>query len=120
MTIPAEIRSVVRPENTEIFDSGSNSPKRFCVRSILTPAERLEHPTTKYGKVVGHIFNNKFFPKEDTKVTQIQPPMVSYGASALALSACQPMALTKNNLRNFKILLYDLSYHLLYSIQNQT
>ena len=86
MAVPAEIRTVPRPVNTIVDDSGTNSPKRYAVRqrasSKYIPGG---NPQPKNGKVIGHIIDYKYVPLTDSTASD-GPDMLSYGASALVKS----------------------------------
>ena len=70
MAVPESIRSVPRPTNTVVVDSGHNGALRYAVR---------ERAGVKYGpggksrpisgKVIGHICNGVFVPgfKDETQ-----------------------------------------------------
>lgn len=88
MSIPAEIRTVLRPKNTIVDDSDREGPKRYSVK---------EHSYTKYvasgnpqpynGKVIGHIIDFQYVATNGySKRTQAEPDMLSYGESALVRS----------------------------------
>ena len=86
MAVPAEIRTVPRPVNTIVDDSGTNSPKRYAVRqrasSKYIPGG---NPQPRNGKVIGHIIDYKYVPLTDSTASD-GPDMLSYGASALVKS----------------------------------
>ena len=54
--IPECIRNVLRPKDTQIVDTKTSSHKHFAVRIKYTPEERAEHNGTKYGPIIGHIY----------------------------------------------------------------
>lgn len=88
MAIPESIRSVPRPKNTVVVDSGHNGPLRYSVR---------ERAGMKYGpggkarpvngKVIGHICNGVFVPIDLVTPTAVKgPEELSFGAAAFVYS----------------------------------
>lgn len=88
MMVPESIRSVPRPINTVVVDSGHNGALRYAVR---------ERAGVKYGpggksrpingKVIGHICNGVFVPIDQTSPTASKgPDELSFGAAAFVYS----------------------------------
>ena len=86
--VPESIRSVPRPINTVVVDSGHNGALRYAVR---------ERAGVKYGpggksrpingKVIGHICNGVFVPIDQTSPTASKgPDELSFGAAAFVYS----------------------------------
>lgn len=86
MAVPKEIREVPRPINTIVEDNGKDGIHRYAVRerSGITYVAG-GNPQPKNGKVIGHIYDGKFIPKQ-IKLSPIAPTMLSYGSSALVKS----------------------------------
>lgn len=86
MSVPAEIRAVPRPKNTIVEDNGRDGPNRYAVRErSSTKYVSGSNPQPHNGKVIGHIIDYKFVPKQTAQVS-VEPDMLSYGASALVKS----------------------------------
>ncbi len=86
MPVPAEIRAVPRPKNTIVEDNGREGPNRYSVRErTSTKYVAGSNPQPHNGKVIGHIIDFKFVPKQ-TAAAVVKPDMLSYGASALVRS----------------------------------
>ena len=90
MAVPEEIRLVKRPKNTVVEDRGGNGPNRYAVRERgkikCIPGK---NPQPHNGRVIGHIVNLKFIPK-DGRNTEFKenkkPDCLSHGSSALIQS----------------------------------
>ena len=82
MAVPLSIRMVERPVNTIIDDSGKDGPLRYSVRERAgikyVPGG---NPRPSNGRVIGHIFQGEFVPKEG-KTAASGPDMLSYGSAA--------------------------------------
>ena len=91
MAVSAEIRAVPRPKNTIVEDSGRDGPKRYAVRERAhTVYVAGGNPQPHNGKVIGHIIDMKYVPKNDAaNKASTEPDMLSYGASALVKSVTQ-------------------------------
>ena len=91
MAVSAEIRAVPRPKNTIVEDSGRDGPKRYAVRERAhTVYVAGGNPQPHNGKVIGHIIDMKYVPKNDAgNKASAEPDMLSYGASALVKSVTQ-------------------------------
>ena len=82
--VPEEIRKVKRPVNTIVENTGRIGPYQYPVR------ERSDityiaggNPQPHNGKVIGHIIDGVFVPKENkTKTAFNGPDMKSYGVAA--------------------------------------
>ena len=86
MAVPEYIRKVERPVNTIVEDSGRDGPNRYAVRErISIKYVSGGNPQPKNGKVIGHIRDGKFVPKQD-KTSALGPDMLSYGAAAFVRS----------------------------------
>lgn len=86
MAVPEDIRSVPRPVNTIIDDSGRDGSKRYAVRERSTTKYiQGGNPQPRNGKVIGHIINHLYVPLNANTIPAI-PDMLSYGASALVKS----------------------------------
>lgn len=93
MGVPAEIRSVPRPKNTVVVDTGSNGGKRYAVRERAgTKYVPGGNPQPRNGKIIGYIIDGKYCPREEPpeeKPVEAQPqPLpqtkyLSYGVPAL-------------------------------------
>ena len=88
MAVPESIRSVPRPTNTVVVDSGHNGALRYAVR---------ERAGVKYGpggksrpisgKVIGHICNGVFVPIDQVSPTASKgPDELAFGAAAFVYS----------------------------------
>ena len=89
MPVPEDIRTVPRPVNTIVDDSGHDSPKRYAVRQrSSTKYVSGGNPQPRNGKVIGHIIDHAYVPLHDDAESKqsIEPDMLSYGASALVKS----------------------------------
>ena len=86
MAVPEYIRNVPRPVNTIVEDNGREGPNRFAVRErISTRYIPGGNPQPKNGRVIGHIRDGKYVPKQEA-VSNDGPDMLSYGASAFVKS----------------------------------
>lgn len=86
MAVPDHIRRVPRPVNTIVEDNGREGPNRFAVRErISTRYVPGGNPQPRNGKVIGHIRDGKYVPKQDPVASSV-PDMLSYGASAFVRS----------------------------------
>jgi len=85
MGVPEDIRSVERPKNTVVDDSGREGVNRYSVRE-RSGIKYVRHgnPQPGNGRVVGHIINGMFVPVAD-RMTDV-PDSLSYGAAAFAKS----------------------------------
>ena len=84
MAVPEEIRSVKRPINTVVIDTGGNSVYRYPVRErSRTVYVAGGNPSPRNGKVIGHIIDGQFVPVKQKSSYQ-GPDMLSYGGAALA------------------------------------
>ena len=85
MAVPEEIRKVPRPKNTVVVENKDEGPKHYAVRqrngSIYIPGR---NPQPINGKVIGHIYEGRFIPIEETPAVNC-PSAVSYGSSALVI-----------------------------------
>ncbi len=85
MGVPEEIRSVERPKNTIVDDSGREGVNRYSVRERSgTRYVKNGNPQPANGKVIGHIINGMFVPVAD-RLSDV-PDSLSYGAAAFAKS----------------------------------
>lgn len=86
MAVPEDIRSVPRPVNTIVDDSGRDGPKRYAVRQ-RSSSKYIQggNPQPHNGKVIGHIIDHLYVPLNAT-TAPAGPDMLSYGASALVKS----------------------------------
>jgi len=83
MPIPETIRSIERPINTIVQDTGRNGSKRYIVRerkSIFYVKGCNPQPVN--GKTIGYIFDGKFIPIGEKMAPQ-GPKMLSFGMSTL-------------------------------------
>ena len=86
MAVPVEIRSVKRPVNTVVLDTGANSVYRYPVRErSRTVYVAGGNPSPRNGKVIGHIIDGQFVPVRQKSSYQ-GPDMLSYGGAALVKS----------------------------------
>ena len=86
MAVPDHIRKVPRPVNTIVEDNGREGPNRFAVRErISTRYVPGGNPQPRNGKVIGHIRDGKYVPKQEPVASSV-PDMLSYGASAFVRS----------------------------------
>lgn len=85
MAVPEEIRNVPRPKNTVVVENKDEGPKHYAVRQrngcVYIPGR---NPQPVNGKVIGHIYEGKFIPIEETPAAN-GPTAVSYGSSALVI-----------------------------------
>ena len=66
MAVPEYIRMVPRPVNTIVEDNGRDGPNRFAVRErVSIKYISGGNPQPKNGKVIGHIRDGKYVPKQD-------------------------------------------------------
>ncbi len=88
MAVPADIRSVPRPKNTIVDDSGRDGPKRYAVRErASTKYIPGGNPQPHNGKVIGHIIDYEYVPIDTiAEAEPTAPGMLSYGSSALVRS----------------------------------
>ena len=86
MGVPKYIREVPRPTNTVVIDNGKDGPTRYAVRE-RSGVQYISggNPQPKNGKVVGHIVDGVFVPKQQA-VLDAAPDMLSYGAVAFVHS----------------------------------
>lgn len=86
MAVPDDVRRVPRPVNTIVENNGRIGPNQYPVRergSIkYIPGG---NPQPRNGKVVGHIVNGVYVPLRPL-VSESEPDMLSYGASAFVKS----------------------------------
>lgn len=91
MAVPKHIREVARPVNTVVVDNGKEGPTRYAVRERKSvryvPGG---NPQPQNGKVIGHIVDGAYVPKNRT-VTTTLPDMLSYGSSAFARSVADDL-----------------------------
>ena len=86
MGVPEEIRTVERPVNTVVVDTGNDSIYRYAVRERSKTVYVKDHnPSPRNGKIVGHIIEGKYVPVKEVRHDQ-RPDMLSYGAAALVKS----------------------------------
>ena len=91
MAVPDYIRNIPRPVNTIVEDNGREGPNRFAVRERLsTRYVPGGNPQPRNGKVIGHIRDGKFVPKQE-KTSASGPDMLSYGASAFVKSVSRDL-----------------------------
>jgi len=85
MGVPEAVRSVERPKNTIVDDSGREGVNRYSVRE-RSGIKYVKHgnPQPGNGKVVGHIIHGMFVPVAE-RTTDV-PDSLSYGAAAFATS----------------------------------
>ena len=82
MPVPAEIRAVPRPKNTIVEDNGREGPNRYSVRErTSTKYVAGSNPQPHNGKVIGHIIDFKFVPKQ-TAAAVVKPDMRSKSRSS--------------------------------------
>lgn len=86
MGVPKYIREVPRPTNTVVIDNGKDGPTRYAVRE-RNGVQYVSggNPQPKNGKVVGHIVDGVYVPKQQA-VLDTAPDMLSYGAVAFVHS----------------------------------
>lgn len=86
MAVPEYIRRVPRPVDTIVEDNGREGPNRFAVcERVSTKYVAGGNPQPRNGKVIGHIRDGKYVPKQ-AKTSASGPDMLSYGASAFVRS----------------------------------
>ena len=86
MAVPDYIRKVPRPVNTIVEDNGRDGPNRYAVRErVSTRYIPGGNPQPRNGKVIGHIHDGRFVPKQAPSSIS-GPDMLSYGASAFVKS----------------------------------
>jgi hypothetical protein len=85
MGVPEYIRSVDRPKNTIVDDSGREGVNRYSVR-VRSGVKYIRdgNPQPGNGRVIGHIINERFIPVTD-RMSDV-PDFLSYGTAALAKS----------------------------------
>ena len=86
MGVPENIRSVQRPTNTVVVDTGSNSVLRYAVRersgAVYVPGG---NPQPRNGKTIGHIIDFKFVPVKPA-IAENGPAQLRYGDASFAKS----------------------------------
>ena len=91
MSVPESIRSVQRPTNTVVVDTGSNSVLRYAVRersgTVYVPGG---NPQPRNGKTIGHIIDCKFVPVK-TATASDGPTHLCYGNAAFAKSVSRDL-----------------------------
>lgn len=86
MSVPESIRSVQRPTNTVVVDTGSNSVLRYAVRERSgTVYVSGGNPQPRNGKTIGHIIDFKFVPAKSA-TAEGGPSQLCYGNAAFAKS----------------------------------
>lgn len=91
MSIPQEIRSVARPRNTVVVQSGSKGAKLYAVRERSGFKYGPNgNPQPINGRVIGHIVNGQYVPLI-ANVSRAEPNMLSYGASAFVQSCAEDL-----------------------------
>ena len=89
MAVPEEIRTVKRPVNTVVVDTGNDSLYRYAVRERSGTVYVKDHnPSPRNGKTIGHIIDGKYVPVKEAK-RDMKPDMLSYGGAALVKSLSQ-------------------------------
>jgi len=85
MSVSENIRSVDRPKNTIVEDSGREGVNRYSVR-VRSGVKYVKNgnPQPGNGKVIGHIINERFVPV--TNKISSTPDSLSYGVAAMAKS----------------------------------
>ncbi len=84
MGIPQSIRDVKRPVNTIVCMSGRPGPKQYAVRERSgVKYVKGKSPQPVNGKVIGHIFEGRFVPLQDSVATAV-PDCLSYGGAKFA------------------------------------
>ncbi|NBK24567.1 MAG: transposase [Spirochaetia bacterium] len=85
MGVPEHIRSVDRPKNTIVEDSGRDGVNRYSVR-VRSAVKYVKggNPQPGNGRVIGHIIHERFVPI--TERMSGVPDSLSYGVAALAQS----------------------------------
>ena len=86
MSVPEIIRSVQRPKNTVVVDTGSNSVLRYAVRERKgTVYISGGNPQPRNGRIIGHIIDFKFVPVKSA-LAEDGPTQLCYGNAAFAKS----------------------------------
>ena len=86
MSVPENIRSVQRPKNTVVVDTGSNSVLRYAVRERKgTVYVSGGNPQPRNGRIIGHIIDFKFVPARPA-LAEDGPAYLCYGNAAFAKS----------------------------------
>lgn len=63
MAVPENIRSVSRPVNTIVVDTGRNGLKRYAVRErSYVKYVQGGNPQPRNGRIIGHIVNDRYVP----------------------------------------------------------
>ena len=93
MPVPESIRSVARPTNTVVVDTGSKGPNRYAVRerarSVCLPHK---NPSPRNGRTIGHIIDGCFIPVvAKPQLAPDGPEWLSYGSCALVYSVSQDL-----------------------------
>ena len=85
MGVSEKIRSVDRPKNTIVLDSGRDGVNRYSVRERLgVKYIKGGNPQPENGRVIGHIINEQFVSLTD-RMSDL-PDCLSYGVAAFAKS----------------------------------
>lgn len=72
MAVPEEIRSVLRPTNTVVIDTGRKGPKRYAVRErSYIKYVAGGNPQPRNGSIIGHIIDGKFVSTAADKSTSV-------------------------------------------------
>lgn len=91
MAVPDYIRNIPRPVNTIVEDNGREGPNRYAVRERnSTKYVPGGNPQPKNGRVIGHIHDGRFIPKQENAAAS-GPDMLSYGASAFVKSVSRDL-----------------------------
>lgn len=91
MGVPEKIRSVPRPTNTVVVDTGSNSVLRYAVRARSgTVYVAGGNPQPRNGKTIGHIIDFKFVPIKSA-IAESGPDYLCYGNAAFVKSVSEDL-----------------------------
>lgn len=86
MAVPKFIREIPRPKNTVVIENHKDGSTRYAVRERKGVRYISGgNPQPQNGKVIGHIIDGVYVPKQQTKITDV-PDMLSYGSAAFVHS----------------------------------
>lgn len=94
MAVPLDIRSVKRPPNTIVDDSGSNGLYRYAVRERAgVKYDDRGRPRPSNGKVIGHIIDGQYVAvnKNIRPVKEAESPSLIYGNGAFVHSVSEDL-----------------------------
>ena len=89
--VPDDIKSVDRPKNTVVVDTGSSGGRRYAVRERAGYKMTAgNNPGPRNGKIIGYICSGRFIPKSEfiNDVSKNTSERLQYGAAAFVHATC--------------------------------